>query len=469
MIAHPSETIYDGAQGGANSHRQLHEELNHWLPDPDVKHHTPRGHLTFARENSPYIDAMMDDNQRPNRSTHTNARDFAARDSTTKTPAALQRANRELDEREARVADMEAVAADKSRQLRRLNDRPSGGFWDWELGTHNEWYSTRLATLLDYRLTESFPNELMRLLAQTTDASVKATRRVRERIAGAKDFDERLNVLTPDDQPVWLRIRCAVSKDLLAGHYSAGTVEDITDRVLLETERARFAEELERSNAELDAFANIASHDLKAPLRHIGESARQLQQKQDGKTPKHFDTHLTAIQARIGLMNNLLDGLLDYARVGRAKDRIAHIDVQQLLDEVLELLAPPSKIKIELDCAAALLETDAIALQTCLRNILDNAIKHADKNNPCLLLELRDEGTNVVISIHDNGPGVPEQQRAEVFELFRTLEQPDHTRGSGMGLAFVKKCAHAHGGAITIEESELGGACFVLSWPKHAP
>lgn len=380
----------------------------------------------------------------------------------------MTQASLDLDRREAQITDMEAVATNKTRRLNRLNDRSERGFWDWELGTDHEWYSTRLVSLLDYGLADPFANELMRLLAQATAGSVKETRRIRERIANARDFDERIHIINAERQPVWLRIRCAVSADGNGEHYSAGAIEDITDRVLLETERAGFAEELERSNAALEAFADVASHDLKSPLRHIGESIRKLQEPQDGDTFKEAQTGLQGVQARIGQMSNLLDGLLDYSRVGRAKDRITTVDVQVLIDDVLALHASPSQIKIDLDCEAAQIETNVVALQTCVRNILDNAIKHADNANPCLLLELRDEDTNVVISVHDNGPGIPEQQKAEVFDLFRTLEQAEGTRGSGMGLAIVKKYVRAHGAAISIGKSELGGACFVLSWPKQA-
>ena len=372
--------------------------------------------------------------------------------------------------------DFDAALASGTQQLNRLNERFEDGLWDWEISVGKEWYSTRLVALLDYTKAcaneGSYPNELMRLLAQSTQETVLATRRIRERLANSADFDERLNIIDAEGESIWLRVRGGVSNDTLEGPYSAGAIEDISDRVLLETERQKFSQELERSNAELQAFASVASHDLKAPLRHVSELARRIQQSEEDSNSAPLSEEqklcLSEMKDRIGLMDELLNGMLEYARVGRPEDRSETVDFEELASDSLGLLAPPREFRIDLDVTALPLKADTSVLEKCFRNLLDNAIKHANKEDPHVRISIADIDSHVCIAVHDNGPGIPEEQRVEVFDLFATLDQTEATRGAGMGLAIVKKSIENAGGNASIRTSELGGACVELCWPRQA-
>lgn len=264
-------------------------------------------------------------------------------------------------------------------------------------------------------------------------------------------------------------------------------VRDITDRKMIEdqlrasqqalqqlnaTLEQRVAErttELERSNRELDQFAYVASHDLKAPLRAILNLASWLNEDAAEQLPQSSKEHLQKLYRRAQRMERLLDDLLTYSRVGRRDGAVEMVQVESLLQDVVYLLAPPPDFQIRIG-AMPTIYTSRTQLELIFRNLIGNAIKHHDGHTAGRVEIEASCGEELIeFSVHDNGPGIDPQYHERIFGMFQTLMPRDDVEGSGMGLAIVKKAVEHRGGQIKIE-SQLGhGTTFCFTWPKTQP
>jgi len=263
---------------------------------------------------------------------------------------------------------------------------------------------------------------------------------------------------------------------------------NITELERLEREKLIAIEELklktralEQSNQELENFAYVASHDLKAPLRDIANLASWITEDVGEHLPAEAIKHLERLCDRVNRMQTLLNDLLEYSRAGQAARQGESIDVAGLLDNIRILSAPPDDVEVTLpDDIAAMptLHTPKAPLEQILLNLVGNAIKHRDEHSRRVTIAWRDAGDYVELSVTDDGPGIPAKFHDRIFRLFTTLRPRDQVEGSGMGLAIVKKLIEAHGGWIDVAspvEDAAGsapdpagrGTRFRFTWPKE--
>jgi signal transduction histidine kinase len=220
-------------------------------------------------------------------------------------------------------------------------------------------------------------------------------------------------------------------------------------------------EALGRSNRDLDQFAYVASHDLKAPLRGIANLASWLEEDLDASLDAKSREHLHLLRGRVQRMEGLIDGILAYSRAGRKLEPPERVDVAALLRETAELLAPPEGVEIIVEPPMPVLRTTKVPLQQVWINLLGNAIKHGGSKIRC---RARLDGRDWVFSVADNGKGIPVEYREKVFEIFQTLAPRDRVEGAGIGLAVVKKLVESRGGRVWVE-SEVGqGTTFHFRW-----
>jgi len=227
--------------------------------------------------------------------------------------------------------------------------------------------------------------------------------------------------------------------------------------------------ELARSNRELDQFAYIASHDLKAPLRAITNLAQWIQKDSaDGLTPTSQE-HLIKLRARVARMERLLEDLLTYSRVGRQRHQPEWVDTAMLIRGLRYILVAPPGFRIELQMPLPVLHTEQAPLEMILRNLIGNAIKHHDRPAEGVVeITATERGDWVEFAVKDNGPGIAPEHHERIFQIFQSLRPRDEVGGSGMGLAIAKKAVENHGGTLHVE-SQLGqGATFRFTWPKEA-
>lgn len=242
--------------------------------------------------------------------------------------------------------------------------------------------------------------------------------------------------------------------------YFISIARDISDR-----KKAKL--ELERSNSELINFAYAASHDLKAPLRAISQLSTWIQEDIAETCNDDTKRNLELMRSRIERMDNLLNGLLAYSRVGRVEGNISTIHMKDLIKDILFLLDTPSNFSIIFSDIISEIKSLKVPLEQVLRNLISNAIKYHDKKNGVIEITMREKESWYEFTISDNGPGIAPQHHQKIFEMFQRLISKDEIEGSGMGLALVKKTIENYKGIISVE-SELGaGTLFRFTWPKN--
>lgn len=242
---------------------------------------------------------------------------------------------------------------------------------------------------------------------------------------------------------------------------------------LTEAEDAR--EAAERATAavteayrQLDQFAYVASHDLKAPLRGIGNLAHWIEVDLADQLTGDSAEHLRLLQGRVERMEALIDGILAYSRAGRVVTAPERVDTAELVAEVIELIAPPDNVTITVADDMPTLRTERVPLQQAFMNLITNAVKYssAERTDATVDVEWRDAGDAFEFSVRDNGPGISPEYHERIWGIFQTLAARDKVEGTGVGLSVVQKVVESRGGRASLESAPGQGATFRFTWPK---
>jgi len=227
---------------------------------------------------------------------------------------------------------------------------------------------------------------------------------------------------------------------------------------------ARQAAELERSNADLEQFAYVASHDLLSPLRAVTRLAELLEEALDSGDREDAARRLSELRSRVHRMEDLTGELLDYSRAGRDAHVISRVDTRELVDQVTFLVAPPEGFTVRTEGELPVLETCRPPLEQVLRNLIANAVTHHDRPDGTVTVSAAPAGRFWQFRVADDGPGIPPRFHERIFHMFQKLGT-DRT-GHGLGLALVKKIVERYGGRVTLESEEGRGAAFTFTWPR---
>ncbi len=232
-------------------------------------------------------------------------------------------------------------------------------------------------------------------------------------------------------------------------------------------ELRRTARALSRSNEELDQFAYVASHDLKAPLRGIANLAAWLEEDLGSRLGGETREYLDLLQGRVQRMESLINGILQYSRAGRTGEEPVDVDVRALVEEVIDMVSPPEGVEVRIDPHLPVLRSPRAPLEQVFLNLVSNAVKHADEAEPVVSVRVSDEGADLVeFSVSDNGRGIDPAYHEKIFTIFQTLRPADEEEGTGIGLAVVEKLVERYGGDVWVESEEGAGATFRFLWPR---
>ncbi|XXY45184.1 GAF domain-containing protein [Sorangium sp. So ce269] len=239
------------------------------------------------------------------------------------------------------------------------------------------------------------------------------------------------------------------------------------DNARLFREAQSLIKALERTNAELDQFAYVTSHDLKAPLRGIASLAQWIEEDLSDKLTGETRRQMEMLRGRVQRMEALIEGILAYSRATRFREKPESVNIEKLAKEVVELIAPRPPAQVALDVPPATLRTYKVPLQQVLMNLITNALKHAGREDARVIVCAHEQGERYEFSVSDNGPGIAPAFQEKVWGMFQTLQARDKVESTGIGLAIVRKIVESRGGRAWVESDGKSGATFRFTWPKR--
>ena len=299
-------------------------------------------------------------------------------------------------------------------------------------------------------------------------------------LAGAtENYSLEKRYLRKDQSIVWVQITVSLRREtdssgiLGAPLYFIAMVQDISDRKQLEFQNAEARRELEKAKAaledrndELDQFVYAASHDLKAPLRGITNLSEWLEEDLTGQLPEENQQQLMLLRQRAKRMESLIDGLLKYSRVGREQIDSELVNTYSLLLELTDSLAPANGFDIQIPKTFPTIMAKKVLLGQVFSNLLNNAIKHHDRDSGTVIVDWEDQGQHYLFSVTDDGPGIPVAFQDRMFTVFQTLTGSGSPENTGIGLALIKKIVENEGGILRLYSNGDRGSRFEFTWPK---
>jgi PAS domain S-box-containing protein len=392
-------------------------------------------------------------------------------------PKTLEEALRALDEAEAklRAHDLDETGI---RQLRESARRSEESFRMLAEGVPNH------LLFLDRELKITFANDVfLEAVGWTTDKAVGC--HISD-IMGVERFLERQpyyeralagetvsyeSTGAAGNEAGYFRFSYRPSFDeagKVRGIFSMAT--DITARRKIELELEAKQAELLRSNKDLEQFAYVASHDLKAPLRAIDLLVQWITEGLAGYDANNVQENLGLLGKRTQRLNRLLDDLLAYSRAGRKVGAHRMVDAHALVQDIIQMLNPPPTVSVSIEGKLPAFKTHPTPLETVLRNLISNAIKHHPGPQGRIVVSCQEQSDQYVFAVEDDGEGIPPQYAERVFEMFQTLKPRDQVEGSGMGLAIVNRIVQWQSGRVWFEPAPSGrGAVFKFQWKKNQP
>jgi signal transduction histidine kinase len=222
--------------------------------------------------------------------------------------------------------------------------------------------------------------------------------------------------------------------------------------------------QLEKQNKELNQFSYVVSHDLKAPIRGIYNLIQWIEEDLQHEISEGMREYLNLISGRIQRMENLIEGLLNYARIGQYHTMSEEVDVDTLVREIAEAIVPAGTNFFTKDLPR--FYTEKLLLEQVFSNLIANAVKYTTALNKKIEISCIDKGAFFQFAVSDNGIGIEEQYHEKIFDIFQTLREKDDKESTGIGLAIVKKIIEEKNGTIKVRSFKNKGSSFIFTWPK---
>jgi len=273
-----------------------------------------------------------------------------------------------------------------------------------------------------------------------------------------KSKDEIGQLATSFNQMVEDLNKTTVSRDSL--------MKEVAERKKAEQHQAQLLEQLKKTNQELKDFAHIVSHDLKAPLRGINTLANWISTDYADKLDDDGKEQMNLLMSRVDQMHNLIEGVLQYSRVGRIKEEKVVVNLNELVTEVIDMIAPPENISIIVENELPTIECEQTRIMQVFENLLSNAVKYMDKPQGQIKVGCIEENGFWKFRVADNGPGIEEKHFERIFKIFQTLSPQDEAESTGVGLSVVKKIVEMYEGTVWVKSEVGNGSTFFFTLPK---
>ncbi len=355
----------------------------------------------------------------------------------------------------------------------------SDAIWDFDLISNTIYWGEGFNTLFGYKMRESKPGvdlweafihpedsrkikqSIQKIINDPTEIYWKGQYRFRK-------FDG--NYTTVADSGIVVRDEKGIPYRII------GAMQDITERIQkeivlkeLNIQLNKRAEELATSNAELEQFAYIASHDLQEPLRMVTSFLTQIQKKYEPQLDEAGQIYIRfAVDGAVRMRRIILD-LLEYSRVGRQQYLFEKINISEILKEAFSMyinIITEKKIFISYESIPDIIAAK-IPIQQLFQNLISNAIKYQQPDSiPNIKISVTDKAAHWQFAVTDNGIGIDREYFNKVFVIFQRLHSKDEYSGTGIGLAICKKIIDNHHGKIWVESIPEKGSTFYFTISK---
>jgi PAS domain S-box-containing protein len=327
----------------------------------------------------------------------------------------------------------------------------------------------RLCEILGYPEQELLGKHV-KDISHPDDRDVTDAERTRIRAGEIESARFEKRYIRADGTLVWCRIAIALARDVFGmPTYEVAVFDDITDRKKAEAALHEAHEELKRSNAELEQFAYVASHDLQEPLRMVASYTQLLARRYDERLDSDAREFMSYIVDGASRMKQLIEDLLAYSRVGTRGIAFANVSAEGALRRALFNLRGGLE-----EAGAAVthdpmptLPADEVQLGQLFQNLIGNALKFRSQANPKIHIVVTESAPEYTFEVRDNGIGIEPQYFERIFMVFQRLHNKGEYPGTGIGLAICKKVVERHGGRIWVESRPGEGSSFFFTLPKE--
>ncbi|MEO0646267.1 MAG: PAS domain S-box protein [Cyanobacteria bacterium J06650_10] len=341
----------------------------------------------------------------------------------------------------------------------------------------------KLCSLLEYSKTELLEKTFSEVgPPEEATADQKCFQQL---ISGEHDqltFEKRY--ITKNGHTIWALVTLSVVREAAEtaaeALYFIATIQNITERkqnaLSLQSQKndliavnvmlTSTMSQLKERNHELDQFAYVTSHDLRAPLRAINNLAGWIEEDIGDRLPDENKAQFGLLKSRVARMEGLINGLLEYARVARTHQSHEQVNITQLVTNVFDALSPPAGFKLSLSPQLPTLEAKKAPLTQIFFNLINNAITHHHRTEGIVQVSARELDSFYEFAVTDDGPGIEAIYHEKIFVIFQTLQSRDELESTGIGLSLVKKIVSAEGGTVSVESKPGEGSTFKVTWPK---
>ncbi len=341
------------------------------------------------------------------------------------------------------------------------------GIWDWDIQNNRLVWDEQMYTLYGrqpHEFAGAYQAWLQGLHPDDRAASDEVSEQARR---GQREYDTEFRVIWPNGSIHWLHAAGQVFFDAsVQAVRMIGVNYDITARKQAEEELRHTLEELRRSNAELEQFAYVSSHDLQEPLRAVAGMVQLLQQQYQGRLDKRADEYIDLAVDGASRLQALINDLLAYSRVGRRRGKaIEPVDAGASLQQALRNLTvaiTESQAIITSDPLPAV-TADPTQLTQLFQNLIGNSLKFRGSQTPRIHIGAVKMADSWQFSVQDNGIGIEPQYFERIFLVFQRLHLRDDYPGTGIGLALCQKIVERHGGKIWVESQPGQGSTFYFT------
>ena len=298
---------------------------------------------------------------------------------------------------------------------------------------------------------------LQRAMKISSDELYEANQKLREEAEGLKEINKNLQSIMNLDNKFIANSDIVNSTDYIK--------EQSLEIVRINMQREELLKSLEKQNQELNEYAHVVSHDLKAPLRNIDTLINWFKEDNaeilDEKNKKFLDLILSNVEK----MDLLIKGILDYSTIDKYEIDDRMIDLNFLVEEILRTINIPSQIEMIFNNQMPIVFGNDFRFKQLFQNLIQNAIKYNDKEKGFIEIGSNEKENEFEFYIKDNGIGIKHRYQTKIFDLFSKLENTDQS--SGIGLSIVKKIIDFYGGKIWLKSQEAIGTTFYFTLPKQ--